>query len=125
MQNRIQLSRLTDVAYGPAGSSTGGGQPSNMLSLLLVHRGRRRCRALPPPSPAWPACRSRAPAPARCGCRRRARRDGSAADRKSVVSGKSVSVRVDLGSRSILNKKKINNNNKKIQQQRKKQRTEK
>src|SRR3546814_3175349 len=29
-----------------------------------------------------------------------------AADRKSVVEGKSVSVRVDLGGRSILNKKK-------------------
>src|SRR3546814_13623540 len=32
------------------------------------------------------------------------RRDGSQPDRKSVVSGKSVSVRVDLGGRRIINK---------------------
>src|SRR3546814_11114969 len=32
-------------------------------------------------------------------------------DRKSVVEGKSVSVRVDLGGRRIIKKKKINNNN--------------
>src|SRR3546814_11956506 len=31
-------------------------------------------------------------------------------DRKSVVSGKSVSVRVDLGGRRIIKKKKTNNN---------------
>src|SRR3546814_14827187 len=33
----------------------------------------------------------------------------AAQDRKSVVSGKSVSVRVDLGGRRIINKKKSNN----------------
>src|SRR3546814_14315958 len=35
---------------------------------------------------------------------------GSAVDRKSVVSGKSVSVRVDLGGRRIIKKKKTEQN---------------
>src|SRR3546814_21134058 len=35
---------------------------------------------------------------------------GTAPDRKSVVSGKSVSVRVDLGGRRIIKKKKTRNN---------------
>src|SRR3546814_13232258 len=46
---------------------------------------------------------------ARRGRRRRARRDdgpGLRKDRKSVVEGKSVSVRVDLGGRRIIKKKK-------------------
>src|SRR3546814_20661826 len=45
-----------------------------------------------------------------CGSRRRGRRAAARSDRKSVVEGKSVSVRVDLGgSRHIKNKK--NNRN--------------
>src|SRR3546814_13230228 len=39
-------------------------------------------------------------------CLDAARRSGGAADRKSVVWGKSVSVRVDLGGRLCINKKK-------------------
>src|SRR3546814_17928199 len=39
----------------------------------------------------------------------------AAPDRKSVVSGKSVSVRVDLGGRRVLKKKKSNTENKKNQ----------
>src|SRR3546814_13519478 len=48
------------------------------------------------------------------GCRRTQRvdrvvvRSGSAGDRKSVVSGKSVSVRVALGGRRVSKKKRIN-----------------
>src|SRR3546814_17705206 len=38
------------------------------------------------------------------------RRSGDAGDRKSVVSGKSVSVRVDLGGRRIIKKKTTNQN---------------
>src|SRR3546814_17838875 len=38
-------------------------------------------------------------------------KDRAQADRKSVVSGKSVSVRVDLGGRRIIKKKKDNINN--------------
>src|SRR3546814_16304406 len=38
--------------------------------------------------------------------------DGNALDRKSVGSGKSVSVRVDLGGRRIINKKKKQQNKK-------------
>src|SRR3546814_1885208 len=38
---------------------------------------------------------------------KRSRRSVGIADRKSVVSGKSVSVRVDLGGRSIIKKKKL------------------
>src|SRR3546814_13767465 len=41
------------------------------------------------------------------GRRTRDRRRSAALDRKSVVSGKSVSVRVDLGGRRIIKKKKI------------------
>src|SRR3546814_16105856 len=46
----------------------------------------------------------RRPRANRGGCRGRGRRDGSQ-DRKSVVEGKSVSVRVDLGGRRIIKKK--------------------
>src|SRR3546814_18587329 len=38
----------------------------------------------------------------------------STIDRKSVVEGKGVSVRVDLGGRRIINKKNINNHNNSI-----------
>src|SRR3546814_16325549 len=43
------------------------------------------------------------------GHRLRLQRHPDRLDRKSVVSGKSVSVRVDLGGRRILKKKKTNN----------------
>src|SRR3546814_16328149 len=57
-------------------------------------------RRPPPPSPPTPANRARAwPRPG-------SRAGYCCVDRKSVVSGKSVSVRVDLGGRRIIKKKK-------------------
>src|SRR3546814_11107111 len=52
------------------------------------------------------AARSRAAGRRRCGHRYSQRLQGRRADRKSVVSGKSVSVRVDIGGRSIIKKNK-------------------
>src|SRR3546814_16193051 len=47
--------------------------------------------------------------------RRRARGDRGGADRKSDVEGKSVSVRVDLGGRRIIQQKKQNKNTRREQ----------
>src|SRR3546814_18201848 len=47
----------------------------------------------------------------RHGCAATERRENARPDRKSVVSGKSVSVRVDLGGRRTLNKKMTNTTN--------------
>src|SRR3546814_14243076 len=68
----------------PLGSPTGSAR---------WHGGRIGCRCRPPP----------APRPAQA-LRQRRRRD-----RKSVVSGKSVSVRVDLGGRRVIKHKNSNN----------------
>src|SRR3546814_20418163 len=86
---------------------------SDVCSSDLVQPGDRR--AGQGPSGARDRCAGRDHGP-----RRRRRRyplspaqpaqgSGGVGDRKSVVSGKSVSVRVDLGGRRILQKKKIMN----------------
>src|SRR3546814_19968200 len=65
----------------------------------------RDCPCFPPIGPA-----GRAPVPrGATASRRSGSAPGAPGDRKSVVEGKSVSVRVDLGGRRIIKKKTINN----------------
>src|SRR3546814_12384324 len=82
--------------------------PLGPVARLLGRYGRKqqRCPARPRDrrladgrrGTAWRTCRARH--------RRGRQQDGSGRDRKSVVWGKSVSVRVNLGGRRIIKKKK-------------------
>src|SRR3546814_15151777 len=65
----------------------------------------------PPPAP---AARSGARSDCRCENRHAPARRCHHRDRKSVVSGKSVSVRVDLGGRRIIKKKKTKSHNRQL-----------
>src|SRR3546814_11845755 len=77
-------------------------------SCRLSHRDARRDRGRRPRARRFRRCPRhwRAPARRRGGRWRGRGRDGARpGDRKSVVEGKSVSVRVDLGGRRIIKKK--------------------
>src|SRR3546814_9178134 len=83
---------------------------SDVCSSDLIHAAAEQCGALLHPAAARrgaPLRDRRAPAEARQGDGQFAARRGAGhrPDRKSVVSGQSVSVRVDLGGRSIIKKK--------------------
>src|SRR3546814_13815143 len=83
-------------------------------ALLRHHpQGGRRISAIPRrlsgPALGKAPRQSCSPRPCR---RRSASTDAAHLDRKSVVSGKSVSVRVDLGGRRIIKKKTLNTNTK-------------
>src|SRR3546814_16413075 len=93
----------------------GGGRPHLDRTRAAVDPGNGRQAARPghrcggrgAHSPRKPAVRARRPRRAGgCGAGNRLSAPG---DRKSVVSGKSVSVRVDLGGRRIIKKKKKQN----------------
>src|SRR3546814_19630266 len=81
---------------GEGGGEGAGHGKSRTLPLTLSRKRERGSKVRPRPSSP-----SRSPRRCRRSCRTPAR------DRKSVVSGKSVSVRVDLGGRRIIKKKKL------------------
>src|SRR3546814_15004150 len=97
--------RISDWSSDVCSSDLGGDlQDRHRVRTCLGHR-HRPCRF----------CR-RCTGSVCCGtsnsgrtCRRRGR---GRRDRKSVVEGKSVSVRVDLGGRRIIKKKRVHTNNK-------------
>src|SRR3546814_10579242 len=91
-----------------------GVQTCALPILRSIRRARRRATPLAAPrhtrsiapigtSPSGPRCLRRTPLIARD---RRRRAPSRAIDRKRVVEGKSVSVRVDIGGRRIIKKKK-------------------
>src|SRR3546814_19114549 len=82
---------ISDARAGAAGDERrrDGGRQLDHLCPRLLRRNRRACRA-----------------DDRSGEMRRHVYQSYAVDRKSVVEGKSVSVRVDLGGRRIIKKKK-------------------
>src|SRR3546814_16940189 len=92
--------------------STCSGVPSGDQILSRLAAAHGGVRLLPPERAAWRASRHHARAPIHAGRRayllpRRPDRGGNARlDRKSVVSGKSVSVRVNPGGRRFIKKKK-------------------
>src|SRR3546814_16057428 len=79
-----------------------GGQMLFPMGTRLAERLRARMEADLPVGNEWlwPSATSRS------GHIEEPKENGLTRDRKSVVSGKSVSVRVDLGGRRIINKKK-------------------
>src|SRR3546814_13627826 len=107
----------TTLFRAPRSAGRRAAMPRVVESACPVLPGREAFAAAPCPkrsgaaprreerAAAAPPVRSRSPAAHRPVPRRDRARPGSA-DRKSVVSGKGVSVRVDLGGRRIIKKKK-------------------
>src|SRR3546814_13083769 len=122
--------RISDWSSDVCSSDLPACRPVPPPAPTAARRRRRSAPRLPPSPPAPPVARPSVPravhrtrcrhataaatgrdrrgGPRGCGCRRARRRAlGCCRDRKSVVSGKSVSVRVDLGGRRIIKKKTI------------------
>src|SRR3546814_15417981 len=110
--------RISDWSSDVCSSDLGGGGRCRRPPLFLSARRAAAAGAAPgrpagvrahgPPDAADGRLAARVDGAAAVSCRRLVARDGAPRPRTartSVVSGKSVSIRVDLGGRTILNKK--------------------
>src|SRR3546814_17083445 len=97
---------------GPAnGAKVNGLVPADALFPVLGHHGSMTRIAVAAPIEMFPLQPNAKTRRGRVKHTQAFRHDFLSKDRKSVVSGKRVSVRVELGGRRLLKKKNINNHN--------------